>query len=198
MPKLARTDPVHSEDLSSRHPSRVARVWDPLVRIFHWSLAASFVIAWLTRHSFEDIHHWAGYAAGALVIVRLLWGFLGTPYARFSQFVRDPLTIVRYLGAMLSGREARYLGHNPAGGAMVLLLMAAMAGAALSGWMMTTDTFFGVEWVGLVHDLLGNGLLLLVLLHLGGVAVASLRHRENLVGAMISGRKRVPQPGDVE
>lgn len=81
---------------------------------------------------------------------------------------------------------------------MVLLLMAAMAGAALSGWMMTTDTFFGVEWVGDVHDLFGDGLLLLVRRHLGSVAFASLRHRENLVGAMITGKKRVAQPDDAD
>ena len=81
---------------------------------------------------------------------------------------------------------------------MVLLLMAAMGGAALTGWMMTTDTFFGVEWVGHIHDLLGNGLLLLVLVHLGGVAFTSLRHRENLVVAMFSGRKRLPAPEDID
>lgn len=175
----------------------LTRVWDPFVRLFHWSLALSFATAWLTRHSSADIHHLAGYAAGALVMLRLIWGFLGTPYARFSQFVRAPRTIVAYLGAIATGREARYIGHNPAGGAMVVVLMLAMGGAALTGWLMTTDEFFGVSWVEHLHNLLGNGLLLLVLAHLMGVALASIRHRENLVGAMISGRKRPPEGGDV-
>ena len=175
----------------------MARVWDPIVRLFHWSLVLSFATAWLSRHSWEDVHHWAGYAAGSLVVIRVLWGVFGTSYARFSQFVRSPATVLGYLRDIATGREARYLGHNPAGGAMVLVLLAAMLGAAVSGWMMTTDTFYGVEWVEKIHDLLGNGLLLLVLAHLAGVALASLRHRENLVRAMISGRKRAPEPGDV-
>ena len=173
------------------------RVWDPLVRIFHWSLVASFAVAWLTSHSSEDIHDGAGYLAAALVLVRLLWGALGTPYARFAQFVRGPATVLRYLRAMLGGREARYIGHNPAGGAMVLVLMAAMAATALTGWMMTTDAYFGVEWVQAVHSLVAHGLLLLVAVHVGGVALACLRHRENLVAAMITGRKRKAAAEDV-
>jgi cytochrome b len=197
MPKPARTERLGTQSADARRPLGTARVWDPLVRVFHWSLVASFAIAWLTRHSWEDVHHWAGYAAGALVAFRLVWGFLGTPYARFAQFVRHPMTVVRYLRDILSGREARYLGHNPAGGMMIVALILAMGGAATTGWMMTTDTFYGVEWVEKIHDVLGNGLLLLVVGHLAGVALASIRHRENLVRAMISGRKRSPEPGDV-
>jgi cytochrome b len=175
----------------------MARVWDPIVRIFHWTLVLSFAIAWLTSHSSEDMHRWAGYFAAALILLRLLWGALGTPYARFSQFVRDPATVVQYLLAVLSGREARYIGHNPAGGAMVLALMAAMAATALTGWMMTTDAYFGVEWVGRAHDLIAHGLLLLVFMHVCGVVLASLRHRENLVRAMITGRKRKAAAEDI-
>ena len=175
----------------------MARVWDPLVRIFHWGLAASFIIAWLTDHSSAAIHHWAGYCAAALVVLRLLWGLLGTPYARFSQFIRNPAAVTRYLIAMSSGSEARHIGHNPAGGAMVLTLMAAMAGTALSGWMMTTDTYFGIGWVETAHSLAAHGLLLLVLIHLAGVALASTRHRENLVAAMVTGDKRKAATGDI-
>lgn len=196
MQKPARTDPASA--LTDALPSpRVARVWDPLVRVFHWGLVLSFATAWLSRHSWEDLHHWAGYAAGALIVIRVLWGFFGTPYARFSQFVRSPAKVLGYIGDIASGSEARYIGHNPAGGAMVLVLMVAMLGAATTGWMMTTDTYFGVEWVEHLHNLLGNGLLLLVLAHLAGVAFASLRHKENLVRAMVSGRKRAPESGDI-
>jgi cytochrome b len=173
------------------------RVWDPFVRIFHWGLAASFLVAYLTRHGGGTLHYWAGGAAAALILLRVIWGILGTRYARFSQFVRSPLTIIGYLRAIVVGNEARYVGHNPAGGAMIVALMLAMLATATTGYLQTTDQFFGDEGMQKLHDLLGNGLLLLVLGHLAGVAVASLRHRENLVGSMITGRKRPPAPGDV-
>ena len=175
----------------------MVRVWDIFVRVFHWSLVTSFVVAWFTSHSSETIHHLAGYAAGALVLLRLVWGLVGTHYARFAQFTRAPHTVLSYLRAIATGREARYLGHNPAGGAMVLVLMAAMLATALTGWLMTTDAFWGVEWVTRTHDLVAHGLLALVLVHIGGVMLASLRHRENLVFAMLTGRKRPPDPDDV-
>ncbi|PBC19509.1 cytochrome B [Mesorhizobium sp. WSM4311] len=175
----------------------MVRVWDRVVRGFHWALVLSFVTAWLTSHSSEDVHYWAGYTAAGLVVTRLVWGVLGTPYARFSQFVRDPETMLRYLWALLHGREARYIGHNPAGGAMILMLIAAMGSTALTGWLMTTDAYFGVSWVETMHSLSAHGLLLLVLFHIGGVVLASFRHRENLVRAMITGRKRKAEPADI-
>jgi cytochrome b len=121
-------------------------VWDPVVRIFHWSLVLSMGIAWLSTNSFEDLHSWAGYVAGALIALRLLWGFIGTRYARFVQFVKPPRSVLEYLRAMAAGREARYLGHNPAGGAMIVVLIIAAAATAISGWMLTTDAFWGVAW----------------------------------------------------
>lgn len=174
------------------------RVWDLFVRLFHWSLAASFVVAWLTRHGSEDIHHLAGYAAAGLVLLRVVWGVVGTHYARFTQFTRSPRTVMGYLRDILTGREARYIGHNPAGGAMILALLLTMTATAFTGWMTTTDQFWGVEWVTRAHDLIAHALLILVLAHLAGVALASLRHRENLIRAMLSGWKRAPERGDVE
>lgn len=174
-----------------------AKVWDPLVRIFHWSLAASFLVAWLSGDEWEALHLWAGYAAAALIGFRLLWGVAGTRYARFGQFVRRPAEIRAYLGDLLRGRERRYLGHNPAGGAMILALLAGLAGLCLTGWLTTTDATWGAEWVEEVHELLANLLLLLVGLHVAGVLLASLRHRENLVRAMVTGRKRPAEAGDV-
>ncbi|WP_108659631.1 cytochrome b/b6 domain-containing protein [Acuticoccus kandeliae] len=173
------------------------KVWDPLVRLFHWSLVASFAIAWLTADDWRDLHEWAGYAAGALIAFRLLWGFAGPRYARFSQFVRSPGTIARYLGSMLRGGEVRYVGHNPAGGAMIIALILCMGGTALTGWMYTRDAFWGVDWVLATHETLANTMLALVALHVLGVVVASLRHRENLARAMVVGRKRAPGIGDV-
>lgn len=194
MPKPARTE------VASPRPDahRTVRVWDLFVRLFHWSLVLSFAVAWFSSHSSETIHHWAGYAAAALILMRVAWGVVGTRYARFTQFTRGPRTVLAYLKAIATGSEARYIGHNPAGGAMVLALIAAMAATALSGWMMTTDIFWGVEWVGKLHDLVAHGLLLLVGVHVGGVVLASLKHRENLVVAMLTGNKAAPGPADVD
>ena len=187
-----------------RRPARGAdavspptRVWDLAVRLFHWSLVASFAVAWISAEEWQDLHLWAGYAAAALVAFRLVWGLAGTRYARFRQFVRRPRVVVAYLRDVLSGREARYLGHNPAGGAMILALLLAMAGLCLTGWLYTTDAYWGVEWVEETHELLANLLLALVGLHVLGVLLASLRHRENLVRAMVTGRKRPAGPDDL-
>jgi cytochrome b len=173
------------------------RVWDPFVRAFHWTLAASFAVAWASAENAERLHEAAGYVAGGLVALRIVWGFVGPRYARFRQFVRSPRTVIAYLQAIKSGSERRYIGHNPAGGAMILVLLAAMAATAASGWLLTTDAFWGSEAMQRVHSLLARGVLVLVAAHLGGVAVASLRHRENLVRAMVLGVKRPAGPGDV-
>ncbi|MEZ5667884.1 MAG: cytochrome b/b6 domain-containing protein [Alphaproteobacteria bacterium] len=173
------------------------RVWDPAVRLFHWGLAASFAVAWISAEEWQALHEWAGYAAGALIAFRLVWGVVGTRYARFAHFVPTPRGALGYLRAIAGGREARHLGHNPAGGAMIVALLVAMAGLCLTGWMQTTDAWWGVRWVKQTHELLANGLLALVGLHVAGVLLASLRHRENLVRAMVTGRKRPADAGDV-
>ncbi len=189
---LARTPPPGADAVAPP-----TRVWDLAVRLFHWSLVASFAVAWISAEEWQDLHLWAGYAAAALVAFRLVWGLAGTRYARFRQFVRRPRVVVAYLREFLSGREARYLGHNPAGGAMILALLLALAGLCLTGWLYTTDAYWGVEWVEETHELLANLLLALVGLHVLGVLLASLRHRENLVRAMVTGRKRPAGPDDL-
>ena len=176
---------------------RTIGVWDPVVRVFHWSLAVSFATAWLTADDAGQAHEAAGYAAAALVIMRTLWGFFGTLYARFTQFVRPPSAIVGYLTAATRGAEPRDLGHNPAGGAMIAALLIVIAGVATTGWMYTLDAFWGVKWVEATHEALANLLLAMVALHVAGVLLASFRHRENLVRAMIVGRKRAPGPADI-
>ena len=174
----------------------MTRVWDPVVRLFHWGLVASFVIAWFTARTMADLHYDAGYVAAGLILVRLAWGLGGTRYARFRQFVRSPRTVFGYLNDIAHGRERRYVGHNPAGGAMVLTLMACMILAAFSGWMMTTDTFFGVEWVESTHSFVVHAMVLLILIHIGGVVLASLRHNENLIRSMLTGKKRAAEADD--
>jgi cytochrome b len=173
------------------------RVWDPFVRAFHWALAASFAVAWLSSENWESLHSAAGYAAGGLVALRVVWGFVGPRYARFAQFVRSPDTVIAYLRAIKDGSERRYIGHNPAGGAMIVVLLVAIAGTAVSGWLLTTDALWGSAVLQHVHSLLAHSVLALVVVHLAGVALASLRHHENLARAMVVGAKRAAGPGDV-
>lgn len=190
MPKPAKADPGRVAPPDARGQMVMARVWDPFVRLFHWSLVASFAIAWFSANRVEDLHVWAGYAAAGLIGLRLVWGFVGTRHARFADFVRHPAKVLAYVRDILRGTEARHLGHNPAGGAMVIALMAGVAALGTTGWMMFTDTYYGVDWVAELHGLIADGVLVLVVLHLAGVALASVRHRENLVRAMVTGRKR--------
>ncbi|MEL5876857.1 cytochrome b/b6 domain-containing protein [Cereibacter sphaeroides] len=164
------------------------RVWDPAVRLFHWSLAGA--IAWETlAEAGTDSHEVVGYLVLVLVTFRIAWGFVGPRHARFADFVVRPARVLAYLKDILGGHPRRYLGHNPAGGAMVLALLAAAAATGLSGWAMTTDALWGVEWIEELHETLANGTLLLVALHVGGVMLAGFQHRENLVRSMVTGRK---------
>ncbi|WP_422370665.1 cytochrome b/b6 domain-containing protein [Hoeflea sp.] len=185
---------LEAGDVSS--PATV-KVWDPLVRIFHWSLVGLFAFAFLTGDEMKGPHELAGYAIAGLVAFRIAWGLVGSRHARFSSFLYRPSTVAGFLGDTLRMKARRYLGHNPAGGLMVLALLAAIAAISVTGYMMTTDAFWGVGWVEQVHEASAFGALGLIALHIGGVIVASLEHDENLVRAMITGRKRAPAPGDI-
>lgn len=109
------------------------RVWDPIVRYGHWVLVVAFFTAYLTEDNFLTLHVWAGYVVGVIVFIRLLWGFVGTKHARFVDFVRSPTETLRYLGDVRSARAKRYIGHNPAGGAMVIALLICLSGTVFSG-----------------------------------------------------------------
>ena len=137
------------------------------------------------------LHDAAGYVVLGLIAVRLVWGVIGPEHARFASFVPGPTRLVDYLRGLARGRPARFLGHNPAGGAMIVLLLAAVLTAAASGWLMTTDWFWGVGWVEELHETAAWLALALVGVHVTGVLVSSLLHRENLVRAMITGNKPV-------
>ena len=148
------------------------------------------VVAWFTADAWDRAPEWIGYAVAALVGIRLVWGIVGTPYARFSQFVKGPRETLAYIGRLLQGRAERHIGHNPAGAAMIVALLTTISGIVITGWMMTLDAFWGVEWVEELHEALANVLLVLVAFHVAGVVHASIVHRENLVRAMITGWKR--------
>jgi len=169
------------------------RVWDPLVRVFHWSLVATFAIAWLSGGENETVHTIAGYAIAGLIAFRVAWGIVGTRRARFADFIYRPTTVLAFLRDSIGLRARRYIGHNPAGGVMVVLLLLSLAAATATGIMMTTDAFWGIEWVRHAHSAAVDLTLLLIAAHLAGVAIASFEHRENLVKAMFTGRKRAEE-----
>lgn len=170
-------------------PAASISVWDPFVRIFHWSLVIFFAVAFVSAEEFDGVHEWAGYVVAALVVGRLLWGFIGTRHARFSDFVRGPSETLRYLGDILRGRERRYMGHNPAGAWMILALLAGMLSLGATGYLLSIGGPLGSEFVEEVHEAIANAMLVLVVFHIAGVAISSFRHGENLAKAMITGRK---------
>lgn len=164
-------------------------VWDPLVRIFHWALVAAFFSAYTLGDDGGTVHQALGYGVLGLVAFRLLWGVFGTRYARFSSFVPTPGKLVAYLKDLVARREARHLGHNPAGAVMILALLLMLIGTGTTGWLLS-DLYWGSERVEDLHEAFANGTLVLVGLHVAGVVFSSLRHHENLVRAMFTGRKR--------
>jgi cytochrome b len=168
----------------------MVKVWDPLVRVFHWSLVGLFAFSYLSGDEWKQAHILSGYAIIGLLAVRTVWGFVGTRHARFSNFIYSPLTTARFMVDTVAMKARRYIGHNPAGGAMVIALLISISGIAGTGYMMTTDAYWGVEWVEEAHELLANLTLGLIVLHVAGVVLASIEHKENLVRAMITGRKR--------
>lgn len=207
------------------------KVWDPLVRTFHWSLVVLFALAYLSGDDAATVHIWSGYIVLALVLLRVLWGLIGTRHARFADFVYPAAMILGYTRDMLRGRAKRYLGHNPLGGAMVVIMLVALLVTSVTGIVLErTDQqttaltpaqpviagigFFPAAQAGddrldkkeahergkeagrlkkalaETHEFFANFTLLLVAVHIGGVLLGSLVHRENLVRAMFTGRKR--------
>lgn len=171
-------------------PPATIMVWDPYVRIFHWSLVGLFTIAFLTGDEIEWLHVWAGYAIAALVAMRIVWGFIGSRYARFVDFVKGPRVVLTFVRQSMHLEAPRYLGHNPAGGVMVITLLVMLVGLSVTGFALTTDAFWGSKVMEEIHEVLANVTLGLVGLHILGVIVASVEHGENLVKAMFTGRKR--------
>lgn len=213
-------------------PSRqdIIMVWDPLVRIFHWSLVAVFAIAYLTGDEESQVHLYAGYTVIGLVLFRLVWGFIGTRHARFQDFIYRPATVFTYAKEVLTGKPQRYLGHNPLAGIMILMLLSSLLTTGITGYLLlgtevknnqpaatasTPASIPGKSATGIIasaladsrvatkhtghderegplketHEFFANFTLFLVFLHIAGVILSSLRHKENLVRAMITGRK---------
>jgi len=164
-------------------------VWDAPVRVFHWLKVLSFAGAWLTAESerWRQIHVTLGYTMAGLVVFRILWGLVGTRHARFSNFVRRPAAAARYVGAALRGHPEHHTGHNPAGAIAIVGLLALALTVSATGWANYQD--LGGHWLEEAHEAAANVMLGLVGVHLAGVLLGSWLHRENLVSAMITGRK---------
>lgn len=164
-------------------------VWDLPTRVGHWLLVASFAVAWLTGESEEWrlVHVAAGYAMAAVLAFRLFWGIAGTRYARFSSFLFSPRQALGYLAGLLRGENSHWVGHNPAGSYAIYLLILFGFATAGSGWAIYAE--LGGEWLGEFHEVLAGTMLAVVGLHVAGVVVSGLLHRENLVRSMINGHK---------
>lgn len=171
-------------------PPRTVRVWDPVVRIFHWSVVTGCVLNLFVLAPGRTYHRYVGYTIAAAVLIRVIWGFVGPRHARFSDFFPTPRRLLAYVPALLRGEEPRHLGHNPLAAVMMLALMALLVATAATGWMSRLDYFWGDDWIGELHGALANGILVLALVHAAAAIVESYRHRENLVWSMVTGRKR--------
>lgn len=178
------------------------KVWDVMVRLFHWLLVVSFLVAYLTQERNYEPHLFSGYLVLGLLAIRILWGLVGPRHARFADFLYRPSIIATYLKAMASRNPPRYIGHNPAGGLMVIALLVTLfvicvSGVALdaaenrAGPLADTRLFYYTDTIIDIHVISTNIGIALITLHLLGVLYASLVHRENLVRAMITGRKAV-------
>jgi cytochrome b len=182
-------------------------VWDPLVRIGHWLLLILFFVAYFTDDDFLTVHAWAGYGVASYVLLRLVWGLIGTRHARFSDFAYGPMSGLRYLKNLIRFRAERHVGHSPAGAVMVFALLTLLAVTTISGivllaiednagplsmWIgeVSRETRRAWHWIEELHEIATHLTLALIFAHVAGVAFASIAHRENLVRAMITGRKR--------
>jgi len=181
------------------------QVWDLGVRLFHWFLVLNFVISYFSAEipGFDPVHFWAGYALLALLAFRFVWGFVGTEYARFASFAYSPAEVWQHLREIAAGHPKRYLGHSPAGSAYVFSILALLTLAAVTGliaqgyyeyegplWALGIEPPHGLaRFCKHAHEWIVDAMLVLIAGHLVGVAVASIQHRENLVLAMITGRK---------
>lgn len=175
------------------------KVWDLPVRIFHWLLVAGFFVAYFTEEDFLTPHVWAGYLVMGLVIFRIFWGFIGNPYARFANFVSSPIKSLAYLKETLTGKAKRYIGHNPAGAAMIILLLLSLILTSFTGLAVYGAEEHAGPLADIIrknghfweenHEFFANFTIFLVGVHVIGVFFESWKHKENLIKSMLTGYK---------
>lgn len=171
----------------NQHGSRM--VWDRFVRLFHWTLVICIALDYFVVDAGTTLHRWIGYGACALICARIVWGFIGTRYALFSDFFPTPARLMEHLRGLKNGNAKHQWGHNPLGALMILALIFLVLGLGLTGWMQTLDRYFGEEWLQSLHELLGDALISLAALHALAAIAMSRIERTNLVKAMVTGIK---------
>lgn len=204
------------------------KVWDIFVRLFHWALVCAIIVQYISAESNKYLHKNIGYFIVCLLLIRIVWGFFGSKHARFSDFLYPPSIIFQYLSGLIKGKPRHYLGHNPAGGLMVLVMLIALLFTAFAGlkalgnkgqgpfadrgYQIVQQAFADDdddgeahsehegehrspngkhEFWGEFHGIMAGLSLFLIIVHICGVIVSSWIHRENLIGAMITGKKRI-------
>jgi len=180
------------------------KVWDRFVRLFHWLLVAAVLTAYFSEGEPRWLHTTAGYTVATLVLLRIVWGFIGPRHARFADFVYPPRAVFAYLAALVRRAPLRYLGHNPAGGAMVVVILLMLLATTTMGLMLYAVHDGGGPFslfiqkgpeafahsLEEIHEILANITITLAVIHVAGVLVNSWLHRENLIKSMLTGYKR--------
>lgn len=172
-------------------------VWDPLVRLIHWGLALTILLNGAFVDEEGSLHEWIGYSAVGLIGVRLVWGMIGPRYARFSAFPPNPVSAIRQLTTLFKDDKKVHLSHNPLGALMVYNIWLTILLLGVTGYMMGTIQFFGIEWVEEIHEIAFVWLLTSIVLHVGGVVFDTWKTGVPLIRSMIDGRKRVPSARQV-
>lgn len=166
------------------------RVWDRFVRFFHWSLVSCVLLNFFLVDDGETLHQWIGYVASGLVVARIVWGFVGSEHARFTSFFPTPARLRTHVAALRSRRSDFHPGHNPLGAVMMLALMVLVLALGISGFLQTTDAFWGEEWLQELHEILASALIGLATVHAAAAIIMGRLEGVSLVGAMITGVKR--------
>ena len=173
-------------------------VWDLPTRVFHWLMVICFAIAYFTASDdrLAMIHATAGFTILGLLLFRLLWGFAGSRYARFSSFVQGPRKIIHYLRCLCFGKIQHCTGHNPAGGVAILLILILGLAVTISGALLYEE----IDWPMLeeIHETSTDLMLAVIAMHVIGVIASSFLHKENLPIAMITGFKLGCQEQGIE
>ncbi len=170
------------------------KVWDPMIRLFHWSLVAGFTVNAFVTDGEAKLHEWIGYSILGLLAFRLIWGFIGSRYARFSTFPPNLSAALGQIGEMRARTKNAHLGHSPLGALMIYNLLLTILAIGVTGWMMTTLTFWGVDWVENAHEALVTWAEISIVVHIAAVIAESLRLHVNLPKSMVTGYKRVTEP----
>jgi cytochrome b len=185
----ARGEPIRAP--ADRTVSRTVEVWDLPLRLWHWVLAVCVLVAWFTPTVYDGLHRIVGYTVIGLLAFRLVWGFGGSRYSRFRMVGVRLRAVPGYLLNLRRGITGRYIGLNPAGTLMLVALLLSLAVSVITGAMSVTVTFFGVWWIEDTHAYSSDAVIVLVVLHVLGVVLMGILQRENLIRAMITGRKRI-------